>query len=143
MKNSAAGPHTIAAPTAGSIEQNVITTPHSKAASIPSIQKVTPPIVPWIIAMMMLPLTVALTTDVNFPSSLFVWSSLRGIAAVIDATSFSPSRNRKNSRYINTPAPTTKLSVVSPILTTRPAIDWPVCMIAWENLSLRSGKLPS
>ncbi|MNF10499.1 hypothetical protein D3C80_2114530 [compost metagenome] len=43
---AAAGTQTSAAPTAGSMERNVINTPQSKAASTPKDQKVKPPIVP-------------------------------------------------------------------------------------------------
>ncbi len=64
---------------------------------MPSAQKVTPPIAPWITAMTMLPLTVARTTAVKRAISWALYSSLSGIEARMLRPIDRPSRNRKKS----------------------------------------------
>ncbi len=65
----ATGTQTSAEPTAGSSDRKIISAPQSSAPLIPRSQNATPPMVPWITAITMLPLTVARTTAVNLSIS--------------------------------------------------------------------------
>src|SRR6185369_15225951 len=59
---TATGPHTSAAPTAGSSDNSAITAPHRSAPLMPSTQNARPPSVPCTSATTTFPFTVARTT---------------------------------------------------------------------------------
>ena len=107
-----------------------MTTAQRIGACTPRTQNASPPSAPCAAATRTLPLTVARITVVKRASRRALAGDESGIASRTPRATSTPSRSRKNSRYIAMTKATMTSSTSWPISSTRPASAWPRCVIA-------------
>ncbi len=142
-KYRATGSHTSPAPTAGTSDRKAISTAHSKAPLTSRNQKASPPSAPWIAATSRLPFTVARITVVNLLTRSCFCACASGIARRTARATASPSRIRKNARYMVMKRPTMNSNVFWPIASACVAINWLACDSAAASRRRRVSKSAS